>query len=184
MNFPVGQFGGDAVGLRVDHDAVAVAQQAEQAAILGFGGDVAHHETVRTPAETAVGDERYFFAQARPHDGRGGLEHFGHPRSTARAAVADHHHVTRLDGARADGGIGVVLAVENAGRTAEVQAFLTGDLSHRATLGQVAVEDTQVPGRFDGIGEGTDDRLSGREIGHVQQVFGQCAAGHRQAIAV
>lgn len=37
---------------------------------------MADQETVRTAGETAIGDERAGVAEAGPHEGRGGLEHF------------------------------------------------------------------------------------------------------------
>ena len=55
----------DRVRVGVDHDAVAVGDERDRAAVDGLGRDVTDAEAVRAAREPAVGDERGVGAAAR-----------------------------------------------------------------------------------------------------------------------
>ena len=105
----------------VDHDAVAVGDERDRAAVDRFGRDVADAEAVRAAAEATVGDERRVGAPARALHRAGDREHLAHARSALRAFVTDHDDVAGLDLARENLGHRRVLAVEDARRAFEAQ---------------------------------------------------------------
>ena len=53
-----------------------------------------------------------------------------------------------------------MFAIEYAGRPLESFAFFAADLGYAAAFGEVAIEDLQMTGSFDGFFEGVDDVLS------------------------
>ena len=55
----------DGVALHVDHDAVALLDEGDRAAVDRLGGDVAHAEAVGAAREAPVGDQRGVGTPAR-----------------------------------------------------------------------------------------------------------------------
>src|SRR5262245_19093703 len=71
------QFGGREIEIEltffcVDGDGVAVFDEREWAANVGFGSDVTDDEAVATAGESTVGDEGDVFPEAFAHDGGSG----------------------------------------------------------------------------------------------------------------
>jgi hypothetical protein len=166
--------------LSVDDDGVAITDEADGAALLGLGDDVADQESVGATGEAAVGDQGNVLAETRAHDGGGGLQHLDHSRSTLGTLVADHHHrlLALLDLAaleRLDEG---VFAVEGARLTLEAQALLARDLTDGSAGSQGAAQDLDVAGRLDGVAERADDLLRGREALDLLEVLGERLAGN------
>ena len=145
---------------------------------------MADHKTMTAAGEAAIGDQRHLIAQATPHDGRGGGEHFTHARPTAGAFIANHYHVARHHCAVVNPLLGFFFGTEHPCRAGKVGAFLAGDLGHRAVRRQVAIENAQVTFRFQRLGQGRNNRLIQGIGRHIGQVFRQRSAGHRQAIAL
>ena len=65
-----------------------------------------------------------------------------------------------------------------------MSALLAGDLGHRTSGRQVAVKDTQMTIRLDGVIKGMNDVLACRVRSHVFPVVRQCLAGDRHAVAM
>ena len=79
--------------LGIDGDRVAVLDEGERAAHVGFGRDVADDKAVAAAGEAAVGDERDIFAETFAHDGGGGREHFAHAGTAFGPFVTNDDHV-------------------------------------------------------------------------------------------
>src|SRR5579875_3938685 len=118
--------------LDVDRDLVAVAHERDRTTDCRLRSNVANHQTVRSPAETTVGDERDVFAEPRTHDCAGDAEHLSHSRSALRPFVANHHDVSGTNLSVLDGLHRVFFAVEDAGRAAMVQPFVSRNLHDRS----------------------------------------------------
>ncbi len=145
---------------------------------------MAHHKAVGATRKAAVGNQGHLFAQTSPHNRAGRLEHLRHPRPPLGPFVADHHHMARLHFAAADGIIGLKFTVKHNCLPLKKLTFLARNLGHAAPLSQVAVEDLQVTGLFDRIGQRPDDGLVGGQVWGFREVFGQGLAGHRQGAAI
>ncbi len=182
--FFVADMQSDLVGDGVDGDLVAGVDQGDGATDLCFGGDVADDEAVGGPGEASVGDEGDIFAQAGGHDGGGGGEHFGHAGSALGAFVTDDNDVAFENFLAFDGADHVFFTVVNTGGAGEGFAFFAGDLGDGAGGGEVAVEDAEVAGFLDGVIEGTDNVLSGGEVGEGFEVLGDGFSGNSDAFAV
>ena len=128
-------------------DPVAVAHQRDRPAERCLGADVADHQAARRAREAAVGEERDLLAHALAVDERGDAEHLAHAGAAARAFVADHEHVALAIVARADGGEGVLLALEDARRALEHARRQAGDLDQRAVGCEVALQHDDAAGR-------------------------------------
>src|SRR5207249_2948338 len=68
--------------------------------------------------------------------------------------------------------------------TGKAQSLLAGDLGDGAVGRQVALQDLDVPGRLQRVGERTHDRLPRRETWQLLHVLTYRAAGHGEAVAV
>ena len=123
-------------------------------------------------------------AQPGAHDGRGGREHLRHAGPALGAFVANHDHLAGLDFLPRQRGEHVFFRIVDPGRAAEADAFLAGDLGHRAVRRQRSPQDADVADRVDRILDRTNHVLAGREPGQVGQVLRQRLAGDRQAVAV
>ncbi len=122
------------------------------AAELGFGGYVAGHEAAGGSGEAAVGEEGDCVARARDaFDGGGDGEHLAHAGAAAGAFVADDEDVVGVDLAGFDGGVAGVFGVEDAGGAGVVEALVAGDLDDAALGGEVAAEDDEAAGGFEGV---------------------------------
>src|SRR5439155_77538 len=103
--------------------------------------------------------------------------------AAARALVADDDHVARLDRAPGDGGHRVLLALEDARRTAVGRALVAGHLHHAALGGEVAPEDDEAAGRLERPLERRDDLLPGR-LDRAGRLLGEGAAARRERASV
>src|SRR5439155_919373 len=114
---------------------------------------------------------------------RGDAQHLAHAGAAARALVADDDHVARLDRAPGDGGHRVLLALEDARRTAVGRALVAGHLHHAALGGEVAPEDDEAAGRLERPLERRDDLLPGR-LDRAGRLLGEGAAARRERASV
>src|SRR5207247_2203397 len=142
-------------------------------------GDVAGHQAARGAAEAAVGEESDLLAQALADQRRGDAQHLAHAGAAARALVADDDHVARLDRAPGDGGHRVLLALEDARRTAVGRALVAGHLHYAALGGEVAPEDDEAAGRLERPLERRDDLLPGR-LDRAGRLLGEGAGARRE----
>ena len=76
---------------------VALAHQPDEPAFGRFRRDMADRQARRAAGEAAVGDQRAGLAEPLRLQIAGRIEHLLHAGPAARAFVADHHHVARLD---------------------------------------------------------------------------------------
>ena len=95
-------------------------------------------------------------------DRRRYLQHLAHAGAALGAFVANHQHIARLDLARLHGGKAVFFAVEDARRSAMLEAIGSGNLHHAAFRREIALENDEAAGRLDGLVEGLNDDLSRR----------------------
>ena len=181
------------VRVDVDHDGVAVLDEGDGSAEQGLGRDVADHQAHRATRETRVGHQGDGDAAlaADRRDLRGGVEHLGHAGRAARALVADDDHVVvgEVVGALVEGEDQVALGVEDprpAGEHAVDDAALHArQLQDGAAVGrQVAAQQSQPPGGFEGLGAGVDDLVVGGRRREARHLLGQGLAGAGQGVAV
>src|SRR5919112_4030951 len=151
--------------LDVEGDGVAVSEGRYGAAVGRFGGDVAGHQAAGRTRETAVGQEGHTLAEALPDEGRGDAQHLAHSRTAPGAFVADHDHVTPGDVAGLHGGHGILLGIEDAGRSRVLQAGVAGDLDHAAFRREVAFENYESARGPEGLLDRDDHILSRRLLG-------------------
>jgi len=146
---------------------------------------VADDEAVTGATVAAVGDESDV-SQLGAHDGGGSLELLGHAGPALGPLVADDEDdvLAAGDGALVQGAVELGFLVEDAGLAGEFCAFLAGDLGDGAAGGEVAFEDLQVAGGFDGVGERADDDLVLGQGGEGGDVFRQGFAGYGGYVAV
>ncbi len=154
------------------------------AAELGFGGDVADHEAAGGSGEAAVGEEGDGFGELGDAlDGGGDGEHLAHAGAAAWAFVADDADVVGLDLAGFDGGVAGVFGVEDARGAGVEDALVACDFDDAALGGEVALEDDEAAGGFEGMVDGIDDGLVGCLDG-VGRFFGEGLAGDGDLAAV
>ena len=129
----------------VDVDHVARLQQGERPAGGGLGADVADAGAGRSAGESAVGNQSDAVVEPDALDGGGGGEHFLHSRPAARAFIANHDHVARLDPSADDSFVGLGFGVEDHGGAGVFEHFRAnaGGLDHRPLRRQIAVKDHQ-----------------------------------------
>ncbi len=179
----VDALGLDRARIHVDPQDVAFVQTGQRAAHSGLRSDVPDHQPIRGPAEPAVGDQRDAAAQSLTDDRGRHRQHLPHSRTAARPLVPDHHDVTGLDLAPDDRLVGVLLAVEDPGRSPLRGQGVRGDL-HDASLGsQVAPQHDQPSLGPQRPVEPDDDLLAGGLL-HVSHLVGQRPAGDGQRRAV
>ncbi len=100
----------------VEGDGVAFVDGGDGASEESLGGDVAGHEAAGGSGEAAVGEESDGVREGGDaFDGGGDGEHLAHAGAAAGAFVADDADVVGVDLAGFDGGVAVVLGVEDAG---------------------------------------------------------------------
>ena len=145
---------------------------------------MADNETVAAAAETAVRDERDLLAQTASHDRACRREHLAHSRPAARTFGANDDDVAGDDCAVQNPLQRFFLRLEHARPAAEARAFFAADFRHCSLGREVAVEDDEMPGRFDRIVQWPDDRLARGIRRGVAHVFRERLACDRQAIAV
>ncbi len=145
LQFLVGEIDADAAAGDVDLDAIAFLDQADGAALGGFGRDVADGQAGGAAGETTIGDQGTGLAEPLGFEIAGGVEHLLHAGPALRAFVADDDHVAGLDAVAEDGFDGGLLAFEDARRAAEHEAgFIDpGGLDHAAVDGDVAEQHRQ-----------------------------------------
>ncbi|TKW50631.1 hypothetical protein CTA1_5680 [Colletotrichum tanaceti] len=172
--------------LGVDGDDVAVADEADGPALHGLGHDVADQEAVAAAGEAAVRQQRDVLAETGAHDGGGGLEHLGHAGAALGALVADDDDrlLALLDLVALERRDEGVLLVKDARLADEAQALLAGDLADGAAGRELAAQDLDVARGLDGVAEGADDLLVGRERRHVLDVLLHRLSGDGDAGAV
>ena len=150
-----------AVG-NVEGDGVAFADGGDRASELSFGSDVAGHQAARGAGETSVGEQRDRIRElGNALDGSGDGEHLAHSRASARAFVANDENIVRVDLSALDGGVQVVLAVEDARGAGVVEALVTGDLDDAAVGREIALENDETAGGLERLVPGVDDGLVG-----------------------
>ena len=167
----------------VDADDVAVAQQADGAALGRLRPDMADAEAARRAGEPSVRDQRHRLAEAAPVDRGGRRQHLAHAGPALGAFIADDDDIARLDAPVDHGVEGVLLAVEAARRALELQHVHARDLHDRAVRGEAALEAHHAARLAERRLHRIDDLLVGRE-GDVLEVFGHGLAGDRDAVAV
>ena len=145
---------------------------------------MADDEAVRAAGETAVGDQRDVFSQTRSHDRGGRRQHFGHARTAFRAFVTDDDNVALLDLAALEALQHVLLTIVYARRPREAQAFLAGDLGHRAAGREVAAQNLDMATWLDRPFERHEHVLSGLEPRERGEILGDRLAGDGKAVAV
>src|SRR5512144_2346278 len=90
--------------------------------------------------EAAVGDERHLVAHALAVERSRGREHLAHAGAAFGALVADDEHLALLVALGAHRGEGILLAIEAAGRPAELKPLHAGDLDDGAVRRERALE--------------------------------------------
>ena len=138
--FLVGQFNVDGALDGVEHDDVAVADEADRTADGSFRPDMADAEAARRAREASVRDEGDLVAHALAVERGGRRQHLAHAGPALRTLVADDEDVALLVPAvlhRLETGL---LAVEAAGRAAEglLVRRHAGDLHDRPLGREVA----------------------------------------------
>ena len=118
------------------------------------------HQPTRGAREPAVGHHRDRFAESFADDRGRDLQHLAHAGPTLRALVPDDHGVARFDAPRVDRREGVLLAVEDAGRSPVRGRRVLRDLGHRAVRCEVALQHDQTALASQRAGERDDHFLS------------------------
>ena len=138
----VGELDVDAAAGDVDDDDVAVHDLTDIAAAGCLGRDMADAEAAGAAGEAAVGDEGALLTHVHTLDIGGGIEHLLHTGAALGAFVGDDDAVALLDLAAKDALAGVLLAVEDDGRTFEVPQLggYASGLHDAAVLRDVAEE--------------------------------------------
>jgi len=172
--------------LSVDDDGVAVSNKPNGTTLLRLGHDVTDQETVRAARETTVGDQGNVLAEPSTHDGGRGFQHLNHSGGALGTLIADDDNglLTLLDLAALEGLDEGVFAVEGACLTLEAKTFLSSDLADGAAGGKGAAEDLDVARGLDGVGQGTDNLLVGREALDFLDVLGEGLTGHGHDVSV
>ena len=93
---------------------------------------MSYTETCSATTESAVGNQEHILAKSGTLDGSSDHQHLAHARAALRPLVADHHDVAGADLAVEERLQCAFLAVVDPGAPGELQAFLAGDLRHRA----------------------------------------------------
>jgi hypothetical protein len=176
----------DDVVVGINSNGVAVADETNGPALLSLRSNVADEETVAAAREAAIGDECNVVAETVAHDGGAGLEHLGHTGATLGSFVADDDDglLALLESAGLESLDEEVFGVEAACLTSEDGAFLSGDLADGTFGCEAAAEDLNVASGLDGVGDGADDVLVGREVGHKLGILLQSLAGDGHTRAV
>src|ERR1019366_478214 len=141
----------DRVSVDVNLYLVTVGHQSNRSPVEGFGRHVAHAESVRTAAETAVGDQRAVTTATDALHGARHREHLAHARPGAGSLVADHHHGPWLDLVGHDRGHSVVLAVKDPRGAREGHVVEPGHLDDRTLRGQRAGQDCDAAAIVNGV---------------------------------
>ena len=170
----------------VDHDAVAVGDEGDRAAVDRLGRDVADAEPVGAAGEAAVGDERGVAAAAGALHGAGDGQHLAHARAALGALVADDDDVAGLDAARpGSASMAAVLAVEHPGRALEAWSKSMPATFTTEPLGaSEPVRTAMPPTAWIGVGQRVDDLAVGRRRVDGGEVLGDGLAGDGEAVAV
>src|SRR6266508_5682324 len=168
---------------QVDIDDIAIADEADRAALGRLGRDMADAQATRAATKAPVGDQRCGGAQlgdALDHTGQ--RQHLAHARAAARAFVAYDNHVAVLYLAVHDRVGGGLLAVEHACRAAEGHLVLVdrADLDDRAFGRQVAEQRAQRAALRVRVRH-RPDALVAAALG-VRQVFAHSLAGHGHCV--
>jgi hypothetical protein len=114
---------------------------------------------MRPSRKTTLCDQRNILPKSPAHHGAGWRKHFAHTRSAARPFVADDNNVSFLDFAFKDRPHGRLLAVKDAGRSAESLAFLAADFCDGAFRCEVAPQNDKVAILFKGLANRSNNLL-------------------------
>src|SRR5262245_46703877 len=125
-------------GVKRNH--VAVADERDGAAERGLRADMTDAKPTRGAGEAAVGDERHLVAHALAVKRRGRRQHLAHAGAAFGALVADDDDVAFFVALGADGGEGVLLAIEKEGGAEEFQYLHTGQFDVVAVGREVYLE--------------------------------------------
>src|SRR5690606_10828142 len=131
----------DFVRLGVNRDRVAVLQQCDRAANLGFRGYMANEETVRAAGEPSVRHEGDLVPQAGSHEGGRRREHLGHAGAALRAFITDDDHLAPLDLPLLQTAQHLFFAVVAERGTGERQPLLAGNFGDRSGGRDIASHD-------------------------------------------
>ena len=100
---------------------VAFLNRRDRPAHRGFRRDVAHAESSSSAAEPAVGEQRDAIGKPRAHDGASDAQHLAHARPSARAFIADHDDIARVNLSTGSRRHGCFLGFEHARRARAVR---------------------------------------------------------------
>src|SRR5690606_7392960 len=126
--------------LRIDGDDVAVLHQRDRSARRRLRPHMADAEAAGAAREAPVGDERHLVAHALAVEAGRGRQHLTHARAALGALVADDENLAFLVLAVLHRAEAVLLAVEHASRTAELQLGKACDLDDGAVRCQRALQ--------------------------------------------
>ncbi len=143
----------DGAVLGVDGDLVAGFYQGDGSTCLRFRSDVPHNKAMTAAGETAVCQQRHILAQTRTNDGAGRREHLRHAGAALGAFKADHDDVPFLNFSLFQPGQHGLFRIIDAGIAFENQPLFARDFGHGALWGQVAAQNLDVAGLFDGVGK-------------------------------
>lgn len=154
----------------INHNLVAILNKRNGSSLGSLRHNVANQETVRTTREAAVSQQSNVLTQTVAHQGRRGLQHLRHTRSTLGALVSDNGNslLALLDLASLERVDKLDFVIVHTGATLEVGAFLTRDLGNGTAGRKSTSENLQVTSRLDGVAQGSDDLLA---LGHVGKVL-------------
>ena len=175
----------DGANFGINFDDITVLDQTDVTTNLRFRRNVTDDETVRATGESTIRDERAVVPETGTHDGRRRREHLRHARTTLRTFVANDDDATleRLGVCR-QGLEHFLFAIVALREAFKVQAFLTGDLRHGASLGDVAVQALQVTSLLDGRAHRENNILPRRQIRADGEVLGEGLTGDSHARTV
>ena len=158
-------------------------KQSDWAAHRCLGGHVTQHRPVTGPGESAVSDQGHIVAQSLAHDGAGHRQHLPHAGAADGAFVADNHDVARDYLLSLYRRKGILLLVEDPGRSLKYLFLVPGHLDDRSIRRQVAVYDGQAAGGTARFVHWVDHGLVFNGF-HGFQVFAQGLAGDCHGVTV
>src|ERR1700728_4904409 len=134
--------------------------------------------------EASVGDQCHLAPEAATADGAGGAQHLAHARTALGPLVAYDDHVPGPHPAGENRCRRALLAVEYAGASPKVLAFLAADLGHRALRSEIAVEHHQVAVLFQWARKRPHNVLIRPVLGRLFEILTQALARHGEALPV
>src|SRR5258708_2923104 len=112
-DFGVAQVNGESALFRVDGDAIAIFDDGNGTANLGFGCNMADDHPVCAAGETAICDQADRLAVALANEGCGNCQHLAHTWPALWPFIADHGHIPMGDLMLHDSLEGLFLGIKN-----------------------------------------------------------------------